>query len=111
MADAQKHRASARCLIDVFFPRLPQMFKTTCVSSAGCQGLRECQPTMSLQVSALKQMEEFRAGNRAGEGTGTCLYKRDVMGRLTGLQGREQGDQSVLGTVLGGEINKGRAAH
>lgn len=66
---------------------------------------------MSLQVSALKQMEEFRAGNRAGEGTGTRLYKRDVMGRLTGLQGREQGDQSVLGTVLGGEINKGRAAH
>lgn len=55
--------------------------------------------------------EEFRAGNRAGEGTRTRLCKRDVMGGLAGLQGRERGDQSVLGTVLGGEINKVGAAH
>lgn len=51
--------------------------------------------------------EEFRAG----EGTRTRLCKRDVMGGLAGLQGRERGDQSVLGTVLGGEINKVGAAH
>ena len=51
--------------------------------------------------------EEFRAG----EGTRTRLCKQDVMGGLAGLQGRERGDQSVLGTVLGGEINKVGAAH
>ena len=39
--------------------------------------------------------EEFRAGNRAGEGTRTRLCKRDVMGGLAGLQGRERGDQSA----------------
>ena len=51
--------------------------------------------------------EEFRAG----EGTRTRRCKRDVMCGLAGLQGRERGDQSVLGTVLGGEINKVGAAH
>lgn len=66
------------------------MFKTTCVSSA-VKGSGSTANNVT-QVSALKQMEEFRAaGNRVGEGTGTRLCKRDVMGRLTGLQGRERG--------------------
>lgn len=46
---------------------------------------------MSLQANALRQMEEFRAGNSTGEGMGTCLYKRDVVGGLAGLQGEGMG--------------------
>lgn len=37
---------------------------------------------------------------------GTRLCKRDVMGGLAGLQGREWGDQSVLGTVLGVKLTR-----
>lgn len=92
MADAQEHPARARCLTDAFIPGLPQMFiRPPCVSLAGCQGLREWQLTVSLQANALRQMEEFRAGNSTGEGTGTCLYKRDVVGGLAGLQGEGMG--------------------
>lgn len=52
-------------------------------------------------------MEEFRAGNRVGEGTGTRLCKRDVMGRLTGLQGGNGVTGQYLAQYLGVRLPRG----